>query len=97
MHTTSTTTRTRKTAAITLQERPERRAICETQMRYDVLLHGNVVGELYFNMRGYVGVGLPLPGGGSLSIGEQGIAGVRREIAKVNREWAAAAVLPKTP
>lgn len=91
MHTTTAATRTRKSAAITLRERPDRRAICETKMRYDVLLHGNVVGDLYFNMTGYTGVNLPLPGGGSLYLGEQGIAGVRREIAKVNREWAAAA------
>ena len=89
---TSTTSRTSK-KAISLQERPERRAICETHMRYDVLLHGKVVGDLYFNMRGYTGVNLPLPCGGSLSIGEQSISGVRREIAKVNREWSTAAAL----
>jgi hypothetical protein len=87
---TSTTSRTSK-KAISLQERPERRAICETRMRYDVLLHGNVVGDLYFNMTGYTGVNLPLPSGGSLHIREQSLTGVRREIAKVNREWAAAA------
>jgi len=57
----------------------------ETKMRYDVVLNGQVVGDLYFNMTGYVGY-LPTPEGRKLDIGERGISAFRREIAALNRE-----------
>ena len=41
--------------AIALVETREGCAILETHSRYHVFLHGKKVGELYFNMRGYVG------------------------------------------
>lgn len=59
----------------------------ETTPRYDVVLHGQVVGQLYFNMRGYCGV-LPTPSGASLDIGEKSISAYRREVASLNREFA---------
>ena len=40
---------------VTLREAPHKRAICETKMRYDVLLNGEQVGELHYNMTGYRG------------------------------------------
>jgi hypothetical protein len=63
--------------------------IIEVEDRYDVLLRGVKVGQLYFNMRGYVGA-LPTPDGGLLDIGERSIAKYRREVAALNREFAAA-------
>ncbi|GMU20578.1 MAG: hypothetical protein AMXMBFR13_06750 [Phycisphaerae bacterium] len=63
-------------------------AIAESTPRYDVLLHGQKVGQLYFNMTGYVGT-LPLPGGRKLHMPESGISVYRREVARLNREWAA--------
>lgn len=62
----------------------------ERHDRYDVELSGRIVGQLYFNLRGYVGV-LPVPEGGNLTIGEQPITAYRREVAKLNREWKAVA------
>jgi len=59
----------------------------EPHPRYDVLLHGTTVGQLYYNLTGYVGT-LPLPGGGKLEIGERGISVYRREVSRLNREWA---------
>jgi hypothetical protein len=48
--------------------------------------HVTVVwGDLWFNMRGYVG-NLPLPGGHRLSIGERGISAYKSEIKQINRE-----------
>lgn len=64
-------------------------AICETTPRYDVELDGKIVGQLYFNLRGYVG-GLPQPDGVNLYIGECGITEYKREVAKLNREFKAA-------
>lgn len=54
-------------------------------MRYDVLLNGEPVSELYFNMRGYRGT-LPLPGDTFIDIGERPLSEYRREIARINRE-----------
>lgn len=62
-------------------------AIMEPQPRYDVLLRGNKVGQLYFNMRGYVG-NLPTPRGTQLDIGERGIGAFRKAVAQLNKEWA---------
>lgn len=61
----------------------------ETHSRYKVLLRGQTVGELYFNMRGYVGT-LPTPRGSELYIGERGISAYRKAVAQLNREWAEA-------
>lgn len=52
---------------------------------YDLILNGSVVGEIYFNMTGYVGV-LPEPGGPGISIGERGISAYRSEISRINRD-----------
>lgn len=78
----STTTK----SAITLRPAPHRKAICECEMPYDVLLHGQVFGELYFNLRGYRGY-LPTPDGKKLDIGEKTLAAYKREIAVLNREF----------
>lgn len=63
-------------------------AIAESTPRYDVLLHGQKVGQLYFNMAGYVGT-LPLPHSRKLHMPEAGISVYKREVARLNREWAA--------
>jgi len=73
--------------AIQLVENRRDCALMESQSRYDVLLHGQKVGQLYFNMTGYVGT-LPIPGGGKLHIGEGPISVYRREVTRLNREWA---------
>ncbi|OZB13953.1 MAG: hypothetical protein B7X55_12125, partial [Rhodobacterales bacterium 34-62-10] len=65
------------------------RHILERQPRYDVLLNGNPVGELYFNMTGYVGY-LPTICGAKMDIGERGISAYRKEAARLNNEAAAA-------
>lgn len=78
-------------ATITLKEAPRRRAMLERHMPYDVLLRGARVAELYFNTRGYnANPGLPLPGGGFLSIPEGSLTSIKREISALNREFAAA-------
>ncbi len=73
--------------AIKLAETRNGCAICEPQPRYDVLLHGKKVGQLYFNLRGYVGT-LPTPSGSQLYIGECGIGAYRKAVAQLNKEWA---------
>jgi hypothetical protein len=73
--------------AITLVETREGCQILETHPRYHVFLHGKKVGELYFNLRGYVGT-LPTPSGAELYIGERGISAYRKAAAQLNREWA---------
>ena len=50
------------THVIKIVEAPRKRSMCETKMRYDVMLNGEVFDTLYFNTRGYLGY-LPLPGG----------------------------------
>jgi hypothetical protein len=75
--------------AIELIETRRGCALLETHPRYEVRLHGKRWGELYFNMRGYTGY-LPLPNGHVLDIGERGISAFRKEVGKLNREWAAA-------
>jgi hypothetical protein len=76
--------------AITLVETWEGCAILESHSRYHVLLHDKRVGELYFNLRGYVGT-LPTPTGTHLCIGERGIGAYRKAVAQLNKEWAEAA------
>jgi hypothetical protein len=52
---------------------------------FDLLLNGEVVGEVYYNMTGYVGT-LPQPDGTTFTPGETSISAYRTEIARVNRE-----------
>jgi hypothetical protein len=61
--------------------------ILERLPRYDVCVNGIPKGELYFNMRGYVGY-LPTVQGAMLDIGEKGISAFRREVSLLNREAA---------
>lgn len=61
--------------------------MCEKEPRYDVLLDGVKVDQLYFNMKGYRG-SLPTPGGHRLDIGERSITQYRQEVARLNREFA---------
>ena len=63
--------------------------ILEAHARYDVLLYGKKIGQLYFNMRGYTGICLPQPDGIPLDVGERGITAYRKAVARLNREWAA--------
>jgi hypothetical protein len=65
-------------------------AMLEKQDRYDVEFDGKVIGQLWFNMRGYVGT-LPSPEG-LLCIGELSITRYKAEVVKLNREWKRAAV-----
>ena len=79
--------------AIELIETREGCAIAEERPRYIVMFRGSKFGELYFNMRGYTGCDLPCPGStpntpASLYVGERAISAYRREIARLNREWA---------
>lgn len=73
--------------AISLVEAPQRKAILEKNMPYDVHLHGKYWGHLYFNLTGYCGY-LPTATGGALDIGERPIIAYRRHIRDLNREWA---------
>ncbi len=59
--------------------------IMEKEPRYDVLLNGEKVDQLWFNMRGYVGT-LPLPNGHKLGMPEGSISSFQREVARINRE-----------
>jgi hypothetical protein len=63
-------------------------AMMEKESRYDVHLRGEKVGQLYFNMRGYVGL-LPTPDG-MVDIGEVSISKFKKEVAQINREFKAA-------
>jgi hypothetical protein len=74
--------------AITLIETRDGCAPLETHPRYDVLLWGKKVGQLYFNMRGYTGCYLPQANGRKLDIGERAISAYRKAVAELNREWA---------
>jgi hypothetical protein len=62
----------------------------ETHPRFDVLLHSQKVGQLYFNMTGYTGAYLPTPSGAGLDVGERSISAYRKAVAQLNREWAEA-------
>lgn len=68
-------------------ELAERRSphLLERHPRYDVLLNGESTGELYYNVKGYVGT-LPTISGARLDIGERPISAFRREAAILNRE-----------
>lgn len=81
-----------RAARVKIVEGP-RKHIMERQKRYQVLLDGRKSSELYYNMRGYVGV-LPYPcdtepdGVGQLQLGEVSISAYRREAAAINRLFA---------
>ena len=68
---------------LALRARPK--APWQRRLDYDVLLNGSVVGEVYFNMTGYVGC-LPQPYGTPFYRGETGITNYRAEVARSNRE-----------
>jgi hypothetical protein len=79
--------------AIELVETREGCAILETTPRYLVMFRGRRYGELYFNMTGYTGSYLPSPGSKPDSpipfdVGERAISAYRKEVARLNREWA---------
>lgn len=61
------------------------RHILEREDRYGVLLNGNQVGELYYNMTGYRGA-LPTVSGAHFDIGERGISAWKKLAAELNRE-----------
>jgi hypothetical protein len=77
--------------AIQLVETRSGCAMCEREPRYDVIFRGVKIGQLYFNLRGYVGV-LPCPSYdreyNNLHIGEVSITKYKQEVAKLNKEWA---------
>ena len=75
--------------AIELIETRQGREIMETTPRYNVMLHGVKVEQLWWNLKGFVG-NLPTPDGSSLYVPESGIARFHREVAKLNREFAVA-------
>jgi hypothetical protein len=76
--------------AIELIETRQGCEMMETTKRFNVMLHGVKVEQLWWNMKGYVG-NLPTPDGLSLYVPEGSLASFRREITKLNREFAAAA------
>lgn len=65
----------------------------EREDRYDVIFKGEKYTQLYFNTRGYVG-NLPAPHperpGDTIgfNVGERSIAAYKREVGRLNREWA---------
>jgi hypothetical protein len=61
----------------------------ETTKRFNVMLNGVKVEQLWWNMKGYVG-NLPLPDGCSLYMPEGSLASFKREISRLNREFAGA-------
>ena len=82
----------RRGKAIELIETRRGCACCEREPRYDVILYDvrvpGTFGQLWFNMRGYIGQ-LPTPDGCAVDIGEKPISAWRAEAAKLNREFAA--------
>ena len=71
---------------IVLVETRENCSFCERTSRYNVLFNGKKVGQLYFNLRGYIG-SLPTPNGHNLIIGEKPISAYRKEANKLNKEF----------
>jgi hypothetical protein len=61
----------------------------ETTKRFNVMLNGVKVEQLWWNMKGYVG-NLPLPDGSSLYMPEGSLASFKRAISRLNREFAGA-------
>lgn len=70
--------------ALTLREKKSHHMM-EKQPRYDILVNDKVQGELYYNMRGYVGY-LPTVHGSVMNIGERAISAFRKEAMILNRE-----------
>lgn len=68
---------------ITLQEKGFR-FLCQEKPDYHVMLNGERVSDLYFNMTGYCG-SIPKPKGGSVSIGECSLSEWKKFIAKMNK------------
>jgi len=59
----------------------------EIEPRYDVMYQDKLFGQLYFNLRGYVG-NLPCtPPGSNLSIGEKPIKIYLSAVNKLNKEF----------
>ena len=75
--------------AIELIETRQGCEIMETTPRYNVMLHGVKVEQLWWNLKGYVG-NLPLPDGSSLYMPEGSLASFKRAISRLNREFAGA-------
>ena len=70
-------------------------AMMETTPRFKMMFNGENVGQLYFNMRGYIAErGIPVPsetspkGYAMLQIGERPLSVFKQKIAAANREWA---------
>ena len=79
--------------AIELVETREGCAMLEHTPRYIVMFRGQRYSDLYFNMTGYTGGNLPSLESNSdapvpLHLGEKAISAYRREVARLNREWA---------
>lgn len=82
--------------AVQIVETRRGMAFMETKPRYDVMLNGKLFLQLYFNMRGYAGY-LPVPPSADsenqnrptcLQVGEKGISAYKKELGRVNKEWA---------
>lgn len=65
-------------------------AMLERHDRYDVVLNGKVVDQLYFNLVGYTGY-IPFPDG-NMPVCDASMTLVKRYVASANREWKKAAV-----
>jgi hypothetical protein len=74
-----------KNKGITLVKTRNGCAIMEPESRYDVLLNGVKISQLYYNMSGYCGT-LPLPDDRHLMLGECPISIWKKEAARLNRE-----------
>lgn len=68
---------------LTLKERKSPHFL-EDKPRYDVLVNGNPVGELYYNMHGYRGYLMGF-NGLKYDMGERGISAYKKEAAALNR------------
>jgi hypothetical protein len=75
--------------AIELIETRQGCEMMETTKRFNVMLNGVKVEQLWWNMKGYVG-NLPLPDGSSLYMPEGSLASFKRAISRLNREFAGA-------
>jgi hypothetical protein len=77
---------------ITLVETRKGCQCCEKESRYHVMFRGSFYGELYYNLKGYVGylpapreIGdVPIP----FNIGETSISNYKKTVAQLNKEWA---------
>ena len=71
-------------------KKSKKMAIAQSVPDYEVYFYGEKIGDLYFNMTGYVGW-LPCPSERQaycpLTIGEASLAAYKREIKELNKEW----------